>query len=201
VIADPAGYAFVWTDPTGDRVGALVDATDGDYAIEGSDGLAIRVVEGVPYTRADGKWTLTDLSVLGNRPVPALDGFPTIERVIHAGIAPYVRDTATTDTEQGTTFAYLVDDSSLFAADPAVREAWLLPWGLRDGHRPPPVADPTELTDARSDARPGQVVVAFTVSPSGELVTVTVASPAVGGVGVLDQIGTSAEPASIELSD
>jgi hypothetical protein len=199
VLAEPAGYAFVWTEPGDTRIAALVDATTGDYAIDASDGVAVRVVGGVPYSRVGGEWQLTDLSVLRGVPVPGLDGFPSIERVIDPAVEPFVELVTMTTEADGTTFGYLIDDSAFFAADPAGRDAWLRPWGLLDGHRPPASADPALFTEAWTDAGAGQVIFAFTLSPADELVRITVDSPAIGGRAVLDELATSTDAPSIDL--
>ena len=91
--------------------GGVVDATDGDYAIEGSDGLAIRVVEGVPYTRADGKWTLTFRTTgevaktLRARDLVVPGAYQVLENLKQRGLACYLAS--------GTDHEYVVEESAV----------------------------------------------------------------------------------------
>ena len=49
VLDEPAGYAFVWTDPTGERVGALVDGIDGD--VDGGESAVAHLLTVVEHRR------------------------------------------------------------------------------------------------------------------------------------------------------
>lgn len=165
---DLQGYRFTWADPSGQDLDIIVDLTTENFAVDASDGISFRMIDGTFYgSVADSdEWFELAEDPFGDTPVIGLGGLPDIEGVIPDATAPFLVNSGLKDGGSGPTYFFIVDDEAFHAADPEARAEWLRPWGLIE----PSTVEPTTL------------VVTITLDPLGErVIGAQIETPTIGG--------------------
>jgi hypothetical protein len=127
----PAGYGFFIADASGRSRSVQVDSTTGNYSIETVEGVAIRSIDGMTYTRttAGDEWVPVDPAVLAAQSF-GLDGITVVSDVLPSELAAYVSPVSTEVVGGIESSISSVDLAAFRTTDPALFATWSAPFGF-----------------------------------------------------------------------